>query len=157
MMSDFQSYHQWNLKSISVKHYTLISLTLLIKLKFEEKKKQQHLKTYLNKCLHLCIWTAKFELWEVFCCCWFVYLFNFKMAKKRRIPFVLFAFAQYENNYEPPPPPETDIDFRRREDHQSDLNIGLNVRIICLRIMLIGHRKDMKDCVYTNDFVLIYL
>lgn len=52
---------------------------------------------------------------------------------------------------------KTDIDFKRREDHQSDLNIGLNVKIICLRIMLIGHRKDMKDCVYTNDFVLIYL
>lgn len=154
MMSDFQSYHQWNLKSISVKHYTLISLTLLIKLKFEEKKK--HLKTYLNKCLHLCIWTAKFELWEVFAVVdLYIYLTS-RWLKKRRIPFVLFAFAQYENNYEPPPP-ETDIDFRRREDHQSDLNIGLNVRIICLRIMLIGHRKDMKDCVYTNDFVLIYL
>lgn len=76
----------------------------------------------------------------------YIYLTS-RWLKKRRIPFVLFAFAQYENNYEPP---ETDIDFRRREDHQSDLNIGLNVRIICLRIMLIGHRKDMKDCVYTN-------
>lgn len=87
---------------------------VISKVKIEEKKKQQHLKTYLNKCLHLCIWTAKFELWEVFCCCWFVYLFNFKMAKKRRIPFVLFAFAQYENNYEPPPPPRNGYWFQTK-------------------------------------------
>lgn len=38
---------------------------------------------------------------------------------------------------------ETDIDFKRTEDHQSDLNIGLNVKIICLRIMLIGPSKDV--------------
>lgn len=127
------------------------------KVKIWRKKKQQHLKTYLNKCLHLCIWTAKFELWEVFCCCWFVYLFNFKMAKKKKNTFCSICFCTIWKQLRTPPPPETDIDFRRREDHQSDLNIGLNVRIICLRIMLIGHRKDMKDCVYTNDFVLIYL
>lgn len=44
------------MKSISVKHYTLISYTLLIKLK-SKKKPQQHLTT----CLHSCIWPAKFN------------------------------------------------------------------------------------------------
>lgn len=94
--------------------------------------------------------TCEFQLWDIFVVAdLYTSNYSFEMAKIGSYEYflVIFAFAQCENNYE----------SSRREDHQSDLNIGLNVKIICLRIMLIGHRKDMKDCVYTNDFVLIYL
>lgn len=96
--------------------------------------------------------TCEFQLWDIFVVAdLYTSNYSFKMAK---IGSYEYCFCTMWKQLRIS---KTDIDFKRREDHQSDLNIGLNVKIICLRIMLIGHRKDMKDYVYTNDFVLIYL
>lgn len=103
--------------------------------------------------------TCEFQLWDIFVVAdLYTSNYSFKMAKIGSYEYFLVIFyICFCTMWKQLRISKTDIDFKRREDHQSDLNIGLNVKIICLRIMLIGHRKDMKDCVYTNDFVLIYL
>lgn len=92
------------MKSISVKHYTLISFTLLIKLKLVKKKSNRnvHLFKQMLTFMHV---TCEFQLWDIFVVAdLYTSNYSFKMAKIGSYEYflVIFAFAQCENNYESP-------------------------------------------------------
>lgn len=87
------------MKSISVKHYTLISFTLLIKLKLVKKNLiHKQMLTFMHV-------TCEFQLWDIFVVAdLYTSNYSFKMAKIGSYEYflVIFAFAQCENNYESP-------------------------------------------------------